>query len=109
MLRPAKFKIKMYSFTVYYCLGWAYEDFAKYLKRKHKTTSEDLDNGKDVQGLCYSSTACCYVWVDSTGHADITSYLVTLVHECVHAANSVLMRINAKMETDNDEMYAYLV
>ncbi len=99
-MKPTHYWCDLWKMNFYFYLGWKPEEFKKY-------TTFDGVSFEGVDGRMIwpkgPATQLIHIWIRKK------TDMVSLVHECVHAAILTLDVRGVKLDADNDEPLAYLI
>jgi hypothetical protein len=84
----------------YFCIGWTQKSYEHFLKTKFNA---EFNLETECHGHTYfDSKIGTAIWIRNK------TDVISLAHECLHAANYTLNRIGNQASHTNDEVLAYL-
>lgn len=102
-MKPTHYHCDFWKQSFWFCIGWSPEDVTAYLKKNYNHNPDLSQKAGTLFEVPQKSGAIVYLIWTRKKHAGLVA------HECVHAANTLLLSRGWKPELDNDEPQAYLV
>lgn len=102
-MKPKHYHCDYWKQSFWFCIGWSHEKVTSYLKKNYNHEPDLSQKAGTLFEVPQKNGATVYlIWT-------LKSDAATIAHECVHAANVLLMARGWKPQLDNDEPQAYLV
>jgi len=104
MRKPKWYFCEHWRMNYYFFIGWKFEDYCKYILKNYEysVSPDPRPIGQCLQ-LDKNSRSVIMVWIEDK------SDVLSLAHECLHAANRALGRAGWMWDPWNDETQTYLM